>query len=592
MLLDRFGRDQHELLIKQLFHIKQMGSVSDYIDKFAGLMDQLAAYESAFEPLHYTMKFIDGLRDDLRASVLIQHPSDLDTAYVLAQLQEEVSLPPKKREFRQSDFSSSYKFEPSLAVNTKDKVPTPVFDDWRSLEASKPKSVEDPWSALRAMRRAQGLCQCCAEKWSKDHRFSNKVQLHAVEEVLEVFMMEDEFSYDDATSTSQVFLSLSESAVSGVAAARTLCLKGMIQGHCISILVDSGSSNTFISKVLAEKLSGQSLLSTPLQVRVPHGNLLSCDAEFRQAVWSTCGYEFHFDLKILPLSSYDMILGLDWLESFSPMQVHWKQKWMAIPYHNSTIILYESLPNLPVGTMIQLCSVDVKVQDSVSVVFPAEVQRLIHDFVVLFEVPVDLPPSRSCDHSIPLVDGASRVNMRSYRYPPVLKYEIEKQVGEMLKNGLIQPSNSPFSSSVLLVKKKDNSWRFCVDYRFLNAITLKGKFPIPIIDEFLDEPGHASWFSSLDLRAGFHQIGLKPGEEHKTTFQTHFGQFEFRVMPFGLTGAPGTFQVAMNTTLAPYLRKFVLVFFDDILIYNNTFEDHLQHIRLVFELLAKDPWNI
>jgi hypothetical protein len=265
---------------------------------------------------------------------------------------------------------------------------------------------------------------------------------------------------------------------------------------------------------------------------------------------------------------------------------------MAIPYHNSTIILYESLPNLPVGTMIQLCSVDVKVQDSVSVVFPAEVQRLIHDFVVLFEVPVDLPPSRSCDHSIPLVDGASPVNMRSYRYPPVLKYEIEKQVGEMLKNGLIQPSNSPFSSSVLLVKKKDNSWRFCVDYRFLNAITLKGKFPIPIIDEFLDEPGHASWFSSLDLRAGFHQIGLKPGEEHKTTFQTHFGQFEFRVMAFGLTGAPGTFQAAMNTTLAPYLRKFVLVFFDDILIYNNTFEDHLQHIRLVFELLAKDSWNI
>jgi hypothetical protein len=227
------------------------------------------------------------------------------------------------------------------------------------------------------MRRAQGLCQRCAEKWSKDHHCSDKFQLHVLEEVLEVFMMEDEFSYNDATGNSQVFLSLSESVVSGVAAARTLCLKGMIQDHCISILVDSGSSNTFINKELAEKLSGQSLLSSPLQVRVTNGNLLSCDAEFRQVVWSTCGYEFHSDLKILPLSSYDMILGLDWLESFSPMQVHWKQKWMAIPYHNSTIILYESLPDLPVGTMIQLCSVDVRVHDSVSVVFPDEVQRLI-----------------------------------------------------------------------------------------------------------------------------------------------------------------------------------------------------------------------
>jgi hypothetical protein len=131
-----------------------------------------------------------------------------------------------------------------------------------------------------------------------------------------------------------------------------------------------------------------------------------------------------------------------------------------------------------------------------------------------------------------------------------------------------------------------------VDYRHLNAITVKSKYPIPVIEEFLDELANAFWFTSLDLRAGFHQIRLKPGEEYKTTFQTHCGQYEFRVMAFGLTGAPGSFQGAMNSTSAPYLRKFVLVFFDDILIYSRSYEEHIHHIKLVLELLNRDHWKI
>ena len=156
---------------------------------------------------------------------------------------------------------------------------------------------------------------------------------------------------------------------------------------------------------------------------------------------------------------------------------------------------------------------------------------------------------------------------------------------DMLQQGIIQPSVSLFSSPVLLVKKKDGSYRFCVDFRHLNALTLKSKFPVPIFDQLMDELAGASWFSNLDLRAGFHQILLKPGEEYKTAFQTHFGQYEFRVMAFGLTGAPGSFQGAMNVTLAPGLRKFVIVFFDDILIYSTCYSDHLSHLRSVLEVL-------
>jgi len=212
---------------------------------------------------------------------------------------------------------------------------------------------------------------------------------------------------------------------------------------------------------------------------------------------------------------------------------------------------------------------------------------LLQEYVVLFEVPYELPPSTPFDYSIPLVDGVVPVHIRPYRYAPQLKDEIEKQIQSMLQSGLIQKSNSPFSLSVLLVKKKDNTWRFCVDYRHLNAITAKGKYPVPIIDEFMDELSRASWFSSLDLRVGFHQIRLKKGEEYKTAFQAHCGHYEFLVTPFGLIGAPGTFQEAMNCTLVPYLRKSVLVFFDDILIYSQSYEEHVHHVRLVFELLAK-----
>lgn len=155
----------------------------------------------------------------------------------------------------------------------------------------------------------------------------------------------------------------------------------------------------------------------------------------------------------------------------------------------------------------------------------------------------------------------------------------------MLSAGLIQLNRSPFSSPVLLVKKKDESWRICMDYRALNSLTVRDRFSMPTIDELLDELGHASWFSKLDLWQGFHQILMAEEDIEKMTFRTHRDHYEYQVMPFGLSNTPSMFQVTMNSLLQPFLRHFAVIFFDNILVYSDSLASHLLHLETIFQTL-------
>lgn len=198
-----------------------------------------------------------------------------------------------------------------------------------------------------------------------------------------------------------------------------------------------------------------------------------------------------------------------------------------------------------------------------------------------------MPPQRDFDHYIPLKPNTSPFSIRPYRYSHDQKNEIEKLVLEMLRSGIIRPGQSPFSSPILLVKKKDGSWRFCADYSQLNSLTIKNKYPIPLIDELLYELG-AKWYAKIDLRAGYHQVRMAQEDIEKTAFRTHQGHFEFIAMPFGLTNALATIQNLMNHIFQPYLRKFVLVFFDDIMVYSKSLQEHCEHLKKVSEILREN----
>ncbi|GJP81568.1 hypothetical protein CLOP_g11703 [Closterium sp. NIES-67] len=221
---------------------------------------------------------------------------------------------------------------------------------------------------------------------------------------------------------------------------------------------------------------------------------------------------------------------------------------------------------------------------------PPDLAELIRKYPEIFpdDLPAGLPPSRPEDHRIELEPGAQPTVQQQFRLSQPELEELQQQLDYLLSKGFIRPSTSPYAAPILFTPKKDGGFRMCIDYRALNRITIKSRYPIPRADDLLDQLRGAKFFSKIDLRGGYHQIRVAADNCHKTAFRTRYGSYEYLVMPFGLTNAPSTFQMTMNGVFRELLDKCVIIYLDDILIYSRNREQHLKDLDAVFTLLHKN----
>ncbi|GJS05208.1 putative reverse transcriptase domain-containing protein [Tanacetum coccineum] len=337
-----------------------------------------------------------------------------------------------------------------------------------------------------------------------------------------------------------------------------------LNDHFATVLFDSGADFSFISTKFAPLLNVKPSIANPSYViEVADGkkvevNRIICDCKLELG-------NSLFSINLIPLGngSFNVIVGMDWLSQNKAVIVC-HEKVVEIPLEDGGILRVQGEHTLGIAKALMNAKVDEPKLSDISVVH------------------------RQVEFHIDLVPGVTPVAKSPYRLAPSEMQELSRQLQELQDKGFIRPSHSLWGAPVLFVKKKDGSFRMCIDYRELNKLTVKNRYPLPRIDDLFDQLQGSRYFSKIDLRSGYHQLRVQEDDIPKTAFRTRYEHFEFTVMPSGLTNAPAVFMDLMNRVCKPYLDKFVIVFIDDILIYSKSKEEHEIHLRLVIELLRKE----
>ncbi|KAL7585896.1 uncharacterized protein LOC111901634 [Lactuca sativa] len=580
----RFGPSTYENHRATLFKLRQTSTVAAYQSEFEKTSNCVVGLPT--EALRDC--FISGLREDIQSEIAIQNPLNLHQTYGLAKLIEEKfskSRPRPTYTPRSLTYNNTQQITPISTTNQITTQP-PLLSTPPKPKPTIPFTRLSP-EALQK-RRVEGLCFRCPEKFRLGHICNppqffliadNEDTSDATQLTMDVETTTNDTITDTITDQTPHFLSLSEAAFFGLQSPRTLRVTGHINGHPVTTLIDCGSTYNIIQPRLVSLLKTTPATITPFPVMVGNGQHLECNSFFPNVPLELNKTTFSVPLFVLPVEGADVILGVTWLSTLGPLVADFSIPQLSFTINNHPCILRGEPLTSPVSpsslhTLIRKNSVAsfhtlICHHQPPATIHPnrqphpnTTIEALLHQYQKLFDPPHELPPTRQHDHHIPLFPNTKPINVKPYRYPHYQKEIMTNLISDMLDSGVIQPSQSPYSSPILLVQKKDGTWRFCVDI------------------------GH-----SMQSQSGYHQIRVSPADIHKTAFRTIDGHYEFRVMPFGLTNAPSTFQAAMNDLFRVVLRKFVLVFFDDILVYSPSMDKHCEHLQFVFHTLLTNKYH-